>query len=223
MDINISTYIDHTNLKPDATKMAIDQLCGEAIEHGFKAVCVAPYFVKHAAEKLKHSDVKVATVIGFPMGYACAASKVEEVKRAINDGAHELDVVVNIQAIKAGDYNYIRNELESMTTYTHIKNNIIKVIIEIGLLTQQEIINTCKVCEEVGVDFIKTSTGVIGRGATTADIILLKKILPAKMKVKASGGIKTREQVLDLIEAGADRIGASASVSFVNKIDEEEL
>lgn len=220
MDIQISNYIDHTNLKPDATKLAIDQLCGEAMEHGFKAVCVSPYFVKYAAEKLKHSDVKVATVIGFPMGYACAAAKVEEVKRAINDGAHELDVVVNIQAIKAGDYNYIKNELESMTTYTHMKNHTIKVIIEIGLLSQQEIINTCKVCEEVGVDFVKTSTGVIGRGATTADIILLKKLLPAKLKVKASGGIRTKEQVLDLIEAGADRIGASASVSFVNTENE---
>jgi deoxyribose-phosphate aldolase len=200
--------------------MAIEQLCGEALEHNFKAVCVSPYFVKHAFEKLKHSDVKVATVIGFPMGYSCAAAKVEEVKRALNDGAHELDVVVNIQAIKAGDYNYIKNELESICTYTHIKNHIVKVIIEIGLLSQQEIINTCKVCEEVGVDFVKTSTGVIGRGVTTADIILLKKILPAKIKVKASGGIKTLEQVKDLIEAGADRIGASASVSFVNQIEE---
>ena len=220
MDIKINEYIDHTNLKPDATKMAIEQLCGEALEHNFKAVCVSPYFVKHAFEKLKHSDVKVATVIGFPMGYSCAAAKVEEVKRALNDGAHELDVVVNIQAIKAGDYNYIKNELESICTYTHIKNHIVKVIIEIGLLSQQEIINTCKVCEEVGVDFVKTSTGVIGRGVTTADIILLKKILPAKIKVKASGGIKTLEQVKDLIEAGAERIGASASVSFVNQIEE---
>ena len=220
MDIKINEYIDHTNLKPDATKMAIEQLCGEALEHNFKAVCVSPYFVKHAFEKLKHSDVKVATVIGFPMGYSCAAAKVEEVKRALNDGAHELDVVVNIQAIKAGDYNYIKNELESICTYTHIKNHIVKVIIEIGLLSQLEIINTCKVCEEVGVDFVKTSTGVIGRGVTTADIILLKKILPAKIKVKASGGIKTLEQVKDLIEAGADRIGASASVSFVNQIEE---
>jgi deoxyribose-phosphate aldolase len=220
MDIKINEYIDHTNLKPDATKMAIEQLCGEALEHNFKAVCVSPYFVKHAFEKLKHSDVKVATVIGFPMGYSCAAAKVEEVKRALNDGAHELDVVVNIQAIKAGDYNYIKNELESICTYTHIKNHIVKVIIEIGLLSQQEIINTCKVYEEVGVDFVKTSTGVIGRGVTTADIILLKKILPAKIKVKASGGIKTLEQVKDLIEAGADRIGASASVSFVNQIEE---
>ena len=220
MDIKINEYIDHTNLKPDATKMAIDQLCGEALEHNFKAVCVSPYFVKYAFEKLKHSEVKVATVIGFPMGYACAAAKVEEVKRALNDGAHELDVVVNIQAIKAGDYNYIKNELESICTYTHIKNHLVKVIIEIGLLSQQEIINTCKVCEEVGVDFVKTSTGVIGRGVTTADIILLKKILPAKIKVKASGGIKTIEQVNDLIEAGADRIGASASVSFVNQIEE---
>ena len=220
MDIKINEYIDHTNLKPDATKMAIEQLCGEALEHNFKAVCVSPYFVKHAFEKLKHSDVKVATVIGFPMGYSCAAAKVEEVKRALNDGAHELDVVVNIQAIKAGDYKYIKNELESICTYTHIKNHIVKVIIEIGLLSQQEIINTCKVCEEVGVDFVKTSTGVIGRGVTTADIILLKKILPAKIKVKASGGIKTLEQVKDLIEAGADRIGASASVSFVNQIEE---
>lgn len=219
MDIN--KYIDHTNLKPDASKMAMDQLCGEAIEHAFKAVCVPPYFVFHAADKLKHSDVKLCTVIGFPMGYSCAAAKVEEAKRAINDGAHELDVVINIQAIKAGDYNYVKNELESITNYTHIKNHLIKAIIEIGLLSQQEIINTCKVCEEAGVDFVKTSTGIIGRATTTADIILLKKILPAKIKVKASGGIRSREQVLDLIEAGADRIGASASVSFMNNLEND--
>jgi deoxyribose-phosphate aldolase len=198
----------------------IHKVCKEAKMYAFAAVCVPPNFVKLAKELTAGSDVKVATVIGFPMGYSCAAAKVEEVKRALNDGAHELDVVVNIQAIKAGDYNYIKNELESICTYTHIKNHIVKVIIEIGLLSQQEIINTCKVCEEVGVDFVKTSTGVIGRGVTTADIILLKKILPAKIKVKASGGIKTLEQVKDLIEAGADRIGASASVSFVNQIEE---
>lgn len=221
MDIQINKYIDHTNLKPDASKLAMDQLCGEAMEYRFAAVCVSPYFVKYVADKLRNTDVKVATVIGFPMGYACAASKVEEVKRAISEGAHELDVVVNIQAIKAGDFNAVKNELESIVTYTHLKNTLLKVIIEIGLLTSQEIIQVCKICTDAGVDFVKTSTGVIGRGVTTSDIILLRKLLPAKVKVKASGGVKTREQAIDLIEAGADRIGASASISFIPTSEEE--
>jgi deoxyribose-phosphate aldolase len=212
--MNLQSYIDHTNLKPDASKIAIDQLCREAMEYGFAAVCVSPYHVKTCVEKLKGSDVKIATVIGFPMGYSTTPAKVEEVKRAIDDGAHEIDMVINIQALKANDLAYVKNDIESICTYTHLKSHVLKVIIEIGLLTQQEIISICKICEEIGVDFIKTSTGVIGRGATTADIILLRKLVPAKMKIKASGGIKDKNAALDLIEAGADRIGTSSSVNF---------
>jgi deoxyribose-phosphate aldolase len=212
--MNLQSYIDHTNLKPDASKIAIDQLCREAMEYGFAAVCVSPYHVKTCVEKLKGSDVKIATVIGFPMGYSTTPAKVEEVKRAIDDGAHEIDMVINIQALKANDLAYVKNDIESICTYTHLKSHVLKVIIEIGLLSQQEIISICKICEEIGVDFIKTSTGVIGRGATTADIILLRKLVPAKMKIKASGGIKDKNAALDLIEAGADRIGTSSSVNF---------
>lgn len=212
--MNLESYIDHTNLKPDASKVAIDQLCREAMEHGFAAVCVSPYHVKTCVEKLKNSGVKIATVIGFPMGYATTPAKVEEVKRAIDDGAHEIDMVINIQALKANDLVYVRNDIESICTYTHLKSHMLKVIIEIGLLTQSEIITICKICEEIGVDYIKTSTGVIGRGATTADIILLRKLVPSKMKIKASGGIKDKNAALDLIEAGADRIGTSSSVNF---------
>jgi deoxyribose-phosphate aldolase len=212
--MNLQSYIDHTNLKPDASKIAIDQLCREAMEYGFTAVCVSPYHVKTCVEKLKGSDVKIATVIGFPMGYSTTPAKVEEVKRAIDDGAHEIDMVINIQALKANDLAYVKNDIESICTYTHLKSHVLKVIIEIGLLSQQEIISICKICEEIGVDFIKTSTGVIGRGATTADIILLRKLVPAKMKIKASGGIKDKNAALDLIEAGADRIGTSSSVNF---------
>lgn len=212
--MNLQSYIDHTNLKPDASKIAIDQLCREAMEYGFAAVCVSPYHVKTCVEKLKGSDVKIATVIGFPMGYSTTPAKVEEVKRAIDDGAHEIDMVINIQALKANDLAYVKNDIESICTFTHLKSHVLKVIIEIGLLSQQEIISICKICEEIGVDFIKTSTGVIGRGATTADIILLRKLVPAKMKIKASGGIKDKNAALDLIEAGADRIGTSSSVNF---------
>jgi deoxyribose-phosphate aldolase len=212
--MNLQSYIDHTNLKPDASKIAIDQLCREAMEYGFAAVCVSPYHVKTCVEKLKGSDVKIATVIGFPMGYSTTPAKVEEVKRAIDDGAHEIDMVINIQALKENDLAYVKNDIESICTYTHLKSHVLKVIIEIGLLSQQEIISICKICEEIGVDFIKTSTGVIGRGATTADIILLRKLVPAKMKIKASGGIKDKNAALDLIEAGADRIGTSSSVNF---------
>lgn len=211
---NLESHIDHTNLKPDASKIAIDQLCREAMENNFVAVCVSPYHVKTCVEKLKNTDVKIATVIGFPMGYATTPAKVEELKRAIDDGADEIDMVINIQALKAKDLVYVKNDIESLCTYAHLKNHILKVIIEIGLLTQEEIIAVCKICEAVGVDFVKTSTGVIGRGATTADIVLLRKLLPAKIKIKASGGIKDKQTALDLIEAGADRIGSSSSVTF---------
>jgi deoxyribose-phosphate aldolase len=214
--MNLAAYIDHTNLKPDASKVAIDQLCREALEHNFMAVCVSPYHVKTCVEKLKHSDVKIATVIGFPMGYSSTPAKVEEAKRAIDDGVHEIDMVINIQAVKAKDWTYVKNDIESICTYTHLKNHLLKVIIEIGLLTQEEVISICQICEEVGVDYVKTSTGVIGRAATTADIILLRKLLPGKIKIKASGGIKEKQTALDLIEAGAERIGTSSSVNFFN-------
>lgn len=214
--MNLAAYIDHTNLKPDASKVAIDQLCREALEHNFMAVCVSPYHVKTCVEKLKHSDVKIATVIGFPMGYSSTPAKVEEAKRAIDDGVHEIDMVINIQAVKAKDWAYVKNDIESICTYTHLKNHLLKVIIEIGLLTQEEVISICQICEEVGVDYVKTSTGVIGRAATTGDIILLRKLLPGKIKIKASGGIKEKQTALDLIEAGAERIGTSSSVNFFN-------
>lgn len=218
--MDIAKYIDHTNLKPDATKAQIDQLCREAMEHGFAAVCVSPYYVRRCSEMLKDSPVKVCTVIGFPMGYSCTAAKVEEAKRAIDEGADEIDIVINISALKSGDINYVKNDIESVTTYSHLKSTAVKVIIEIGLLTNEEIKTICQLCEEIGVDFIKTSTGVIGRAVTLSDVILLRKTVSSKTKIKASAGIKDREFAIDLIESGADRLGTSAGVAIVSVPEE---
>jgi deoxyribose-phosphate aldolase len=213
--MHLAKYIDHTNLKPDISTAQVDQLCREAAEHGFASVCIPPYYVKRAVEQLKESEVKVCTVIGFPMGYACTPAKVEEAKRAIDEGAAELDMVINMAALKAGDLAYVKNDIESVTTYSHIKNVIVKIIIEIGLLTAEEVKIICAICEEVGVDYVKTSTGVIGRAVTLADIISLRKIVSIKTKIKASAGIKDPEFARDLVEAGADRIGTSSGVSIV--------
>jgi len=154
------------------------------------------------------------------MGYACTPAKVEEAKRAIDEGASELDMVINIAALKAGDLAYVKNDIDSVTRYSHIKNVIVKVIIEIGLLTAEEVKTICQICEEIGVDYVKTSTGVIGRAVTLADIISLRKIVSIKTKIKASAGIKDPEFARDLVEAGADRIGTSAGVNIVASHDE---
>jgi deoxyribose-phosphate aldolase len=212
----LSKYIDHTALKPDTTNKDIEQLCKEAIYHKFAAVCVPPYYVKMAADLLENYDVKVATVIGFPMGYSTIASKVEEAKRVIEDGAYELDVVVNIAAIKNGRWNYVENELDVMTTTCHLHDRKIKIIFETGLLQESEIIRLCEIAKNIGADFVKTSTGINGGGATIEVVKLMKENLPAKIKIKASGGIRNLEMAQAMIDAGADRIGTSAGVAIVS-------
>ena len=213
--IDLHLFIDHTLLRADATKSQIDVLCREAIEFDLAAVCVSPYYVHRAFEMLKESRVKVCTVVGFPLGFSTTAIKVEEARKAIDDGAKEIDMVINLSAVKSGDWQFVKNDIESVCTYVHLKNAILKVIIEIGLLSGEEIKHLCSICEEVGVDFIKTSTGVIGRSVTLSDIILLRKLVSSKMKIKASGGIKDRQFALDLIDAGADRIGTSSGVIII--------
>lgn len=213
--MDLARYIDHTILKADCSLDAIHKVCEEALEFGFAAVCIPPFFVKEAAQMLEHSKTKVATVVGFPLGYAATPSKVEEVKRAIDEGASELDAVVNLCALKSSNWNFVRNEMDSLVTACHMRGKILKVIFETGLLTQAEILKLCQTATEADVDFVKTSTGYNGEGATVAVVEMLRKNLPKNIKIKASGGIRDRQTVEAMIAAGANRIGTSASVDIL--------
>lgn len=215
--MKLEKYIDHTILKPDCSKTEIQKLCNEAIENNFVAVCLPPYWVREAKSILKDSQVKIATVIGFPMGYSHTPAKIEECKRAIDEGATEIDFVINIIALKEGDINYLKNELTSATTMIHLRNAKLKVIIETGILTDEEIIVACNLCADMQVDFVKTSTGYNGQGATLEAVKLMRKTLPKSIKIKASGGIDSKEKALALIAAGADRIGTSKSIKLINE------
>jgi deoxyribose-phosphate aldolase len=227
--INIASYIDHTILKPVTTYIEIKKICEEAREYGFAAVCVPPPLVRLAVESLgtastqgkpvleteEHPSVKVATVIGFPFGYSVAPAKLAEVEQALTDGADELDVVINLVALKNGDWEYLTREMTAVTELVHGRKKIIKVIIESGILQDQEIIRCCEIYSKVGVDFLKTSTGYAEKGATISAVRLMREHLPAGIRIKASGGIRDYAFARQLIEAGADRLGCSASVAIV--------
>lgn len=213
----LADKIDHTLLKPDSTLKDIEGVCAEAASHRFYSVCIPPFFVKDAAQLLEDTGIKVATVVGFPMGYATTPAKVEEIKRAIDDGADEVDAVVNICAVKSGNWNYVRNDIDSMTRIAHLRGKIIKVILETGIMTQEELDQLCKICIESEVDYVKTSTGILAAGATVDVVTWLRAQLPPSIKIKASGGIRSRQDAISLLEAGAERLGSSASVQIVRE------
>ena len=213
--MKLSTFFDHTLLRPDSTLADIKKICEEAVEFGFASVCVPPYYVGRVVQLLEKSEVKVTTVIGFPMGYTTTMAKIEEIKRAINDGVDEVDVVINIGALKSGNWKDVKNDLDGMITAAHLKRKQIKVIIETGLLTEEEMKQICTMCRELKPDFVKTSTGFNGEGATVGVVKLLKTYLGKEIKIKASGGIRTLEDSLRLIEAGASRLGSSSSVRIL--------
>ena len=208
--MKINQYIDHTNLKADATFDQIKKLVDEAVEHDFYSVCVNSSYVKFIRDYNK--DIKIAAVVGFPLGAMTKDAKVFEAKEAIRDGACEIDMVINVGRLKSEDYFYVEDEIR--TIKEAIGDNVLKVIIETCLLTEDEKIKACKLALNAGADFVKTSTGFSTGGATVADIKLMKEAVEGKIKVKASGGIHTREEALALIEAGADRIGASKSIDI---------
>lgn len=211
-----SKFIDHTLLKADATDEGIARLCDEAKKYGFASVCVNPGYVGFCAERLKDSDVKVCTVIGFPLGATSTASKVYETKQAVKDGAEEIDMVINVSRLKEGDDAYVLNEIRKIRRAC--KNLVLKVIIETCLLTREEKIRACKLSKKAKADFVKTSTGFSTGGATEEDVRLMRKIVGKKMHVKASGGIRDAETFLKMIEAGADRIGASSGATIVEEL-----
>jgi deoxyribose-phosphate aldolase len=210
--VELAKFIDHTLLKANATDNDYKVLCGEAKEYGFYSVCVAPYIVKRCVEFLKGSDVKVCTVAGFPFGYSSSETKVCEVANAVSDGADEIDAVINISALKSADNDYVSKELNLLRRAA--KDKILKIIIETAYLTDNEKINAAKLVAESKADFIKTSTGFAPLGATEGDIKLIKA-LNTGLKIKASGGIKTAADAITMINAGAQRLGTSASVNIV--------
>lgn len=213
---DLASYIDHTLLRPDATEQQVLQLCDEARNYGFAAVCVPPCYVQLAKDRLGvGTQVKVATVIGFPLGYQHPKVKFLETHQAIADGANEIDVVMNVSAFKSGKYEAIENELGDLAKFCHLKEAELKVIIETALLTNEEIVKACELCANAEVDFVKTSTGFAAGGATLEHIKLMRRVLPTSMKIKASGGIKTFADAEALIRAGADRLGCSASIQIV--------
>jgi deoxyribose-phosphate aldolase len=213
--IELAGHIEHTNLKPDCTKDDIIKLCDEAKGHLFYGVCVPPYHVQAAKKELSKTQVKIITVVGFPLGYATVASKVEEAKKAIISGADEVDMVMNIAAFKSGDYATVQNDIQAVTTACHLQNKQVKVIIETAYLSAEEIEKACHICMDCEVDYVKTSTGFAAEGASVEAVKLMRKILPAKIKIKAAGGIKDQDFATQLIQAGATRLGCSSSLNII--------
>ena len=214
-DGQLSHMIDHTLLKPEATQDQIAQLCFEARKYGFASVCVNPTNVKLCAKLLQGTDIDVCTVVGFPLGATPTDVKVFETQQAIREGATEVDMVLNVGALKSRDYELVRQDIASVARACHAGNAILKVIIEAALLTDEEKVVACQLSKVAGADFVKTSTGFGPGGATPEDVALMRKVVGPSIGVKAAGGIRTFEDAQRMIAAGASRLGASASVKIV--------
>ncbi|WP_105142048.1 deoxyribose-phosphate aldolase [Streptococcus suis] len=212
--MKLNKYIDHTILKPETTQEQVEKILAEAKEYDFASVCVNPTWVALAAESLKDSDVKVCTVIGFPLGANTPAVKAFETKDAISNGADEIDMVINIGALKTGNYSLVLEDIKAVVAASGDK--LVKVIIEACLLTDDEKVKACQLSQEAGADYVKTSTGFSTGGATVADVALMRKTVGPDMGVKASGGARSYEDAIAFIEAGASRIGASSGVAIMN-------
>lgn len=209
----LARYIDHTILKPTTTHIDINKICQETREYGFAAACVPPSFVRLA----RAAGVKVATVIGFPFGYSFTRAKLAEVEQALEDGADELDVVINLATLKDGDWACLESEMRLLMDSIHAAGRVLKVIIESGVLTEEEIVRCCRLYGGMGVDFVKTSTGYAEKGATVEAVKLMRAHLPETVRIKASGGIRTATLAWQLIDAGASRLGTSSGVSLVDE------
>lgn len=219
IDGDVARLIDHTLLKPDATQAQIAQLCHEARQHGFAAVCVNPTHVRLCADLLKDSDVAVCTVVGFPLGATPSEVKAYEAQQSIDDGATEVDMVINIGALKGGEFDLVERDIAMVTRTCHNNGAICKVIIEAALLTEQEKAKACELAKKAGADYVKTSTGFGPGGATVADVALMRRVVGPGMGVKAAGGIRTLADAKGMVEAGATRIGASAGVKILQEVE----
>lgn len=213
--MNYNKMIDHTVLKADTPLETVKRICDEAMEYGFASVCINPCHVAYCADYLKNSDVNVCTVIGFPLGANTSAVKAFETKDAIANGADEIDMVMNIGALKDKNYDLVRDDVKAVVEAAN--GTLVKVILETCLLTEDEIKKACELCVEAKADYVKTSTGFSTRGATIEDVQIMKAAVQGKAKVKAAGGVRTHEDMVKIVEAGADRIGTSAGCSLVEK------
>lgn len=213
--MNYNKIIDHTVLKADTPLETIKRICDEAMEYGFASVCINPCHVAYCADYLKDSDVNVCTVIGFPLGANTSAVKAFETKDAIANGADEIDMVMNIGALKDKNYDLVRDDVKAVVEAAN--GTLVKVILETCLLTEDEIKKACELCVEAKADYVKTSTGFSTRGATIEDVRIMKEAVHGKAKVKAAGGVRTPEDMVKIVAAGADRIGTSAGCSLVKK------
>lgn len=213
----LNKYFDHTLLKPEATKQDIAKLCSEAIENNFYSVCVNSFYVPYAATQLAGSDVKIAAVVGFPLGACTTATKVFETEEVCKNGASEIDMVINIGQLKDMNYDFVLEDIKSIVDRASDYGAIVKVIIETCLLNDEEKVKACELSKIAGAHYVKTSTGFSSGGATAHDVKLMKESIGDDMKVKASGGIRDYDTVITMIDAGADRIGASAGVEIMKE------
>jgi deoxyribose-phosphate aldolase len=215
----LAKLIDHTLLKPDATKDDIKRLCEEAKKYGFWSVCVNPAYVSLATEILAETDVKVCSVVGFPLGANAPEVKALEAERAVSDGASEIDMVINIGALKSRDYELVKEDIRKVVESAKARRDtVVKVIIETGLLTEDEKVLACRLVKESGADFVKTSTGLNAPGATVHDVTLMRSVVGSDFGVKASGGIRTYRDAAKLVEAGANRIGTSSGIAIIEEV-----
>ena len=213
----ISTkYFDHTILKADATEAQVAKICAEALENNFASVCVNQYYTKFVAEKLAGSDVDVCTVVGFPLGMSDTRVKAFETKAAIEDGATEIDMVINVGALKDKKYDFVLNDIKTLKSVCGDKV-VLKVILETCLLTDEEIVKACELSKEAGADFVKTSTGFSTAGAKAEHVAIMRNTVGPEMGVKASGGIHSAEEAQTMIDAGANRLGTSATLAIIGK------
>lgn len=217
--MNYAKFIDHTLLKPESTRQQIDQIIDEAKEYNFKSICVNPTHVKYAAERLNDSGVLVCTVIGFPLGATTTATKIFETEDAIKNGASEIDMVINIGALKDGRFEEVQKDIEGVVGAANEKT--VKVIIETVLLSDEEKVKASELAKAAGADFVKTSTGFAGGGATPEDVKLMKDTVGDELEVKASGGVRSLEDFNKMIDAGATRIGASAGVQIIQGLESD--
>jgi deoxyribose-phosphate aldolase len=212
---SVAALIDHTLLKPEATRMDVERLCKEAVEHQFAAVCVNPVFLLLVKKLLHGSKVKNCTVIGFPLGANSSETKVEETRLALAAGAEEIDMVIHVGGLKAGDNEAVAKDILGVVQAAHGGGAICKVIIETCLLTEEEKERACRIALDAGADFVKTSTGFSTGGATVADVALMRRVVGPKMGVKASGGVRTLDDLMKMVQAGATRIGSSSGVKIM--------
>jgi deoxyribose-phosphate aldolase len=214
---NLNQYIEHTLLKADTSISAVRRICEEALKHQFGGVCLPPFFMRDARRLLGEPkrSMRLSTVVGFPMGYSAIAAKIEEIKRATEEGADDIDAVVNIAAVKSAQWNHVNNELESLLLATSMRGRTLKLILECGLLTETEIQRLCERVAALNIPFVKTGTGQHGIHAAPSMVATLRQLLPPAIQIKAAGGIRTRDQAEALIYAGAARIGTSAGIQII--------